>query len=118
MKTLNLILLISILSIGFLPEVKAQDSKYSTTEFHVDGVCDQCKARIENAAYIKGVKHCEWNKETEMLSLVYNPKKTDLNKVHQSIANAGHTTEKVKADPEAYAKLPACCAYESGMHKH
>ena len=96
----------------------AGNSKYKTVEFHVDGVCNMCKERIENAAYIKGVKHCEWNKDTEMLTVVYDPDKTDPDTVHKSIAAAGHDTEEMKADPEAYSKLPACCAYREGVHKH
>jgi copper chaperone CopZ len=96
----------------------AQDSKYSTEEFHVKGVCDQCKTRIENAAYIKGVKHCEWNKESQKLSVTYNPAKVDLIKIHKSIAEAGHTTDKVEASEEAYHKLPKCCAYNDGVHVH
>ena len=88
MKIINSLLLASILSFGLLSLANAQDSKYTTAEFRVEGVCNQCKTRIENAAYIKGVKHCEWNKDTKMLTLVYDSGKTDLEKVHQSIARA------------------------------
>jgi hypothetical protein len=98
--------------------IYAQDSKYSTEEFRVDGVCDQCKVRIENAAYIKGVKHCEWNKETQMLAVTYNPAKIELIKIHESVAEAGHSTDKVEANDEAYHKLPKCCAYRDGVHVH
>lgn len=70
--------------------VDAQDAELITSEFMVKGVCDQCKARIENAAYIKGVKFCEWNKETKVFKVTYNSQKTDLQKIHESIAAAGH----------------------------
>lgn len=78
---------------------------------HVDGNCGDCKTRIENAAYIKGVKRAEWDKKTKELKLVYNSKKTTLEKVEQSIADQGHDAGTIKATKEAYDKLPACCAY-------
>jgi len=106
---------IIIISVQDLP---AQDPETITTEFHVDGVCNQCKARIENAAYIKGVKFCEWNQETEVLTVIYKPEKVELKQIHESIANAGHSTELMPADQEAYNKLPKCCLYDDGVHKH
>ena len=118
MKQIKLYVAIcSLIVIGAI-ELDAQDSKFITTEFHVDGVCNQCKVRIENAAYIKGVKHCDWNKETGMLEVIYNPDKVQLEQIHESIANAGHSTDLMPADEEAYSKLPRCCAYDDGVHKH
>lgn len=100
-------------------EIAAQDTEIDTAEFHVKGVCSQCKARIENAAYIKGVKFCEWNIETGMLSVIYKPEKVELAEIHKSIAQAGHTTDMLPADQDAYNKLPSCCAYNNeGVHKH
>lgn len=118
MKSYKVIILLC--SIYFLIPVNtfAQESKYSTDEFEVKGVCNECKTRIENAAYIKGVKHCEWNKETGIFSVSYNPKKVELLTIHKSIAEVGHTTSKVEANKDAYDKLPACCAYDNGVHKH
>ncbi|MBN1118140.1 MAG: cation transporter [Bacteroidales bacterium] len=117
MKKYSLII-ITILISTFLGDVLAQDAKTVTAKFHVDGVCMMCKERIENAAYIKGVKTCEWDKETGELEVVYNTEKTTLDKIHKSIAKAGHSTSKEKADSDAYAKLPKCCAYDNGAEKH
>jgi cation transport ATPase len=118
MKAINISAIIFTVLFGIQINISAQDSKFKTVEFKVHGVCNQCKVRIENAAYIKGVKHCEWNKETEKITVVYNSEKTDLKKIHNSIAKAGHTTDKVEANKEAYNKLPKCCAYNDGVHKH
>lgn len=90
----------------------------ATASFHVDGVCKMCKDRIENAALVKGVKMAEWDVETGMLRVVYRPKKVSLQKIHRSVAEAGHETSEVAADPEAYSKLPDCCRYKDGVHKH
>lgn len=89
-----------------------------TKTFEVQGVCGMCKERIENAALIKGVKMAEWDKKTEMLKVVYRPKKVTLEQIHRSVAEAGHETSEVAANPEAYSKLPGCCKYKDGAHKH
>lgn len=117
MKNIKLLLIFIGLSM-FSVLANAQSSKKETVEFKVKGVCNDCKSRIENAAYIKGVKFAEWNKETDMLKVVYNPQKVELTEIHQSIADAGHTTDKIKTSKEAYHKLPKCCAFDDGIKKH
>ncbi|NJM16641.1 MAG: heavy-metal-associated domain-containing protein [Bacteroidales bacterium] len=89
-----------------------------TTEFKVEGVCDECKKRIENAATIKGVKFVSWDKETETIKIIYRTDKVKLQDIHKAIANAGHDTGILKASEEAYNKLPKCCEYRGGIHKH
>ena len=116
----QMIYLVAICSFLYIDmqNLSAQDTGLVTTEFQVRGVCDQCKTRIENAAYIKGVKYCEWNKETGMIRVIYNPEKVELQKIHESIASVGHSTDRVPASKEAYDKLPKCCAYDDGVHTH
>jgi len=110
------IVFISILSIGVNAQEKT--SKIDTSKFEVKGVCNMCKERIENAALIKGVKLVEWDKATDTLTVIYRKDKVDILSVHKSVAEAGHTTEKVKCNIEAYNNLPACCAYMGDIKKH
>ena len=116
----NLIkILLSVLFLGIITTgAKAQRKNVKTTEFEVKGVCGMCKNRIENASLIKGVKFSEYDVETHVLKVVYRSDKTDVNDIHKSIAKSGHTTEKVEADPKAYAKLPACCLYADPDNPH
>ena len=51
-------------------------SKYNTTTLEVDGLCGMCEERIENAAYIKGVKKADWSQETHLLELVHHAEHT------------------------------------------
>lgn len=104
----------------FTLTVNAQDkkSKIETVKFEVKGVCNMCKDRIENAAIIKGVKFAEWDKATDTLTVIYRKDKLDIIKVHKSIAEVGHTTDRVECNMEAYNKLPACCAYMGDIEKH
>lgn len=93
-------------------------SKTSKVTFEVDGVCGMCKARIEKAAVLtKGVKYAVWNLDTSELYCVFNNKKTDLKKIKQSIADAGHDTKEIKATDEAYEGLEKCCKYRT-LEKH
>ena len=68
-----------------------------TAEFKVNGNCGGCKATIEKAAMIEGVSEAEWSVETKMLTLTYCPATVNLDDVHQKIADAGYSTEKVES---------------------
>ena len=104
---------------SLLPSL-AQDktSTIDTLSFKVSGVCGSCKARIENAALIKGVKQAEWNKDAQMLTVVFNTTKATEENIQKAVADAGHDTEKVIASDEAYNKLPKCCTYRDGVEAH
>lgn len=93
----------------------AQNQNIDTATVKVDGVCGMCKERIENAAYIKGVKKATWDKETKMLTVIYQPKKVTILKIEESVAEAGHDTQDVKATDKAYAQIHNCCKYREDV---
>lgn len=97
---------------------KKKVKKIETVFFKVEGVCNMCKKRIENAALIKGVKMVEWTKETQILKVIYSSKKTSLEKIHAAVADSGHDTTVTKAKDEVYAELPGCCKYRDGVKVH
>ena len=105
MKTIFFISLFSLISLTSFSQSK-------TTDFKVYGNCGMCKSRIEKAAKIDGVTSAEWSQETNMLTLKYDTQKVNLDDVHQKIADAGHDTEKVRAQDDTYNSLPACCLYK------
>lgn len=119
MKSFQISLLFLLL-IGASVSVFSQKKtkKVEKTSFEVTGVCKMCKARIENAALIKGVKLAEWDKNTQLLTVVFNNTKTSAETIHQAVSDAGHDTKELKAPDEAYKKLPACCAYRDGVKVH
>ncbi len=85
----------------------------------VNGVCKMCKVKIEKAAKsVKGVKTAEWNAETKELTLDYNEKLTDINKISEAVANIGYDAGEIKANQEARQKLPACCKGEGKGGHH
>lgn len=93
-------------------------SGIDTLSIEVKGVCGMCKDRIEKASYIKGVKKATWDNNSSALTVIYKVGKFDEDQLHQSIANIGHSTNKVKASEDAYKRLPKCCSYDDGIEKH
>jgi mercuric ion binding protein len=114
MKTVKLfITAVLAVVIGLNTFAQTQNKVSSKTEtIAVSGNCNSCKARIEKAAKIDGVSKADWNKDTKVLTLVYDPSKVTSDEVQKKIAAVGHDTEKYKADDKAYNSLPGCCQYE------
>jgi len=93
-------------------------SDIRTETFKVQGNCDMCKKRIEEAAFVKGVKRTEWNKESQVLTVVYRPSKTTGDAIAQQVAKAGHSSEKAEATEKDYKRLPECCQYKTNTCEH
>jgi len=108
MKSIKMLIMaaFSILSVSLF----AQTAKTET--FKVYGNCSACKKNIEKAAFIPGVEKANWNKETKMMTLIYNASKINTDSVQKRIAAAGYDTEKYKGDNNAYNKLDECCQYD------
>lgn len=96
----------------------AEQKDIATETYKVQGNCGMCKKRIENAAYIKGVKRADWNKETHELTIVYKPSKTTSKDVLGAVAKAGHSSETVEATEQEYNSLPKCCQYKTEKCAH
>jgi copper chaperone CopZ len=83
-----------------------------TETFKVWGKCDMCKDRIEKAVKDEGATSADWNRKTSMLTVTFDPSKTNVDALGKKLASVGHDTEKYKATDDVYAKLPGCCHYE------
>ena len=96
---------------------KAKDIRTDT--IHVDGNCNMCKNRIENAALIRGVKKAEWHKHHDHLVVIYDANKVTSLEIEKAVAEVGHDTPNYKADDKVYDALPKCCLYrEEGARTH
>lgn len=116
MKTLKIIIVVFLaIALGSNSYAQTHDhSKMKNTKtetLKVSGKCDMCKAHIEKAAKVDGVSNAVWNKETNVLSLVYKPSVISSDDIQKKIAAVGYDTEKFKASDKAYAKLSECCKY-------
>lgn len=116
MKAITIIIVafLAIVS-GVNTQAKSQDnSKKVTTKtetLKVSGNCDMCKARIEKAAKIDGVSTVAWDKKNDLLSVTYDPAKTNMEQIGKKVAAVGHDNAKAKADDKTYGALPGCCKY-------
>ena len=81
------------------------------------GICEMFKARIErNLAFEKGVKEADLDVKTKVVTIKYNPAKTDVSKLKANISKTGYDAEEVPADEAGYNKLPSCCKKDGGMN--
>lgn len=85
--------------------------KIQTDTLKVYGNCEMCKARIERAAFVKGVISAKWSPKTKLLIVQYKPNKVTREVIERSILNVGHDIEDKKAEDSIYQKLPSCCKY-------
>lgn len=110
MKNLLMLVVLVCMSVNLqAQDKKNKNLKYTTT---VNGNCDQCKKRIEKAAFdVPGVKTANWNIETHELYVILNEQKSSPLDVKKSIAKQGHDTDAVKASTQDYENLHTCCKY-------
>jgi len=107
------IIIILVALIGFSAQAQDKKSKNAKYTVEVNGNCEQCKKRIEKAAYaVAGVKSAVWDLESHKLSLILNEEKTSVADVQKAVAKVGHDTEETKATDKDYANLHSCCQYD------
>jgi outer membrane receptor for ferrienterochelin and colicins len=83
----------------------------SSISLKVDGLCEQCKHRIEQAVKINGVDSANWDIQSKILSITYDTTVISLETIQQKILAVGHDVANRKATPAAYNNLPSCCRY-------
>lgn len=113
MKNIKSIFLLLFIVTGS-STVFAQNST-ATIQIKTTAECEQCKERLEKAmAYEKGVKKSTLNLDTKVLTVEYNPKKTNPDVLRELIRNIGYDADSLPAYNKAYDKLPECC--KKGAH--
>lgn len=102
---------LTLLAVVSMTFNSAAQSKITETSIEVDGLCGMCKERIENAAYLPGVKKVNWDKETHQLDLVFRNDKISKEEIIASINAAGHDVKGALASDEQYANIHGCCRF-------
>jgi periplasmic mercuric ion binding protein len=73
-------------------------------------LCSECKERIEHdLSFEKGVKSSSVDLDSNVVTVIYNSKKTDPQKIRLAITKIGYDADTLKADLKAFNKLPECC---------
>jgi hypothetical protein len=104
----SIVLLIIISSV----QLFSQSKNVIDTKIFVNGMCDMCEERIEEALDIKGIKLADWDLDTKMCRIVYKEDVIKEQEIHEILAGIGHDTKKVKAKQEVYNNLHHCCHYK------
>ncbi|MFN5364582.1 MAG: heavy-metal-associated domain-containing protein [Bacteroidota bacterium] len=92
--------------------LNAQIAGAKTSTVKVYGNCGMCEKTIEKAAWEKGVSQADWNKDTKMAVLTFDPAKTSEEALLKKIAEVGYDSDNFRASNEVYDNLHACCHYD------
>jgi len=113
MKKLTGILMMMMFTVG-IASAQAND----TLTVKTTTVCGMCKATIEKAmAYEKGVISSDVDYRAQTVTVVYNTKKTDPEKIKKAITMTGYAADDMPADEKAYKRLMDCCQiHQSEIH--
>ncbi|MEP6805034.1 MAG: heavy-metal-associated domain-containing protein [Flavobacterium sp.] len=108
----SLILIAMITFLGFSAQAQTKKNKNLKYTTEVNGNCEQCKKRIEKAAFsVPGVKTATWDISSHQLAVILNEEKSSPTDLNNAIAKVGHDTKDVKAAEADYDNLHTCCKY-------
>ncbi|MGL4629578.1 MAG: heavy-metal-associated domain-containing protein [Leadbetterella sp.] len=98
-------------------QVSFGQNNVQTVTFKTSAKCGMCKMRLErDMSLAKGVKEATLNLDDKKMTLVYNPKKTNPNKLKRAISKIGYDAEEVTANQKAHDALPHCCRKSAVAH--
>lgn len=106
-------LLVSIAGFGQKEPVEVKDGY--KVEIQTSAICEMCQYALEkDLAFEKGVKEATLNLDDKVMTIVYNPKKTDAQTLRERITMVGYHADTLARNPISYDKLPMCC--KDGSH--
>lgn len=80
-------------------------------------VCGMCRSNIRKALLaIDGIDDVKVDTKAKKTTVKYSSNLVGIEKIKETISNAGYDADDVKRNPEAYEKLDDCCKIEKGMH--
>jgi copper chaperone CopZ len=101
-KIISMMLFVMLAGNAYDLPVQDDSKKEKKTEevvFLTDIFCDNCKKKIEkNISWEKGVKDLEVNLEKKTVKILYDPQKTDREKLQKAIEKLGYSCEINEAD--------------------
>lgn len=94
-------------------EHNKHDKRGSAERFMVYGNCGMCEKTIESSLKnVEGVYQANWDLETKMINVDFDPDQINLDNIKQRIADAGYDTDTHRADENVYKALPDCCQFD------
>lgn len=106
-----LLIFISFVSVSFAQQKAVQKAVIITPTVN----CEDCKSRIENRlVHEYGVSSVKADFRHHTVTVVWITDRTNIEIVKTALANLGYDADDVKADPDAYKKLPKTCQHHAG----
>lgn len=94
-----------------------QKGNEQTLQIKTSAVCGMCKKSLEKAmAYEKGVKSSNLDVDSKVLTVVFDSKKTNADKIRKAVNATGYDADEQAANARAYERLDDCCKKEAGAH--
>lgn len=115
-----LLLMVAVLGITALGMAQQKKGSQTVTIQTPTVQCQMCKDRIEK--YLmreEGVQKVTVDYKNKRTKVTFLNERQNIESVKTAIANIGYDADDVKAEPEAYKKLPKCCQKpedKSGSH--
>ena len=79
--------------------------------------CGMCQKIIEvGLAKVDGISNPRVDLKTKKTILFHDPEKTNKKSIEKIVSELGYQANNLKANPDSYADLPACCKI-GGMDK-
>ncbi|MCU0338674.1 MAG: heavy-metal-associated domain-containing protein [Spirosomaceae bacterium] len=117
MKQVTLVLVL-ILGVVFGTAAN-KPGKEKEVKIKTSAQCDMCKERIEkNLTLSKGVTEAILNLDDKVVTVKYNPKRTDEDKLRKIITETGYDADNLMCVQSAHDKLPSCCQKDAEPHGH
>lgn len=93
-------------------KIEVVHGDHKTETFKVYGNCGMCEKTIEGSLKnVKGIDKVDWNRETKMMEVTFDPEVITLTQIKQKIADVGYDTDEIRANDKVYNALPGCCQY-------
>ncbi len=109
MKKIVLLLLVVLTTLGL-----SAKNPVKTVTIQTNGKCGRCANVMKTSVpTFQGVQTCVYDMATAKITVTYDTKVTTPDAIRQGISKLGYDADAVKANPEARAKLPACCRGEA-----
>ncbi len=95
-----------------------QAASSAEVQIKTSAICGMCKKRIErDLGLSKGIESASLNLDNKVVTVKYNPRKTDAKKIKGQISKIGYDADEVVADQKAHDALPDCCQKTAAAHK-
>jgi copper chaperone CopZ len=92
------------------PQSQSDAKKPKTVTIQSSLQCGMCQNTIHKALkQVKGVKKVQSSITKSTITVSYKADQVSLDQIRTAISQAGYDADHLKANPQAYQKLPACC---------